>query len=82
MSVRGNFRSGKCHSRNCLSGKCPFGELTVWEIVFWGTIRRENDFEELTEYQINNSGVLNQDFGMFSQPENSIQTMKNNKKLA
>ena len=77
MSARGNFRSGKCHSRNCSSGKCPSGELTVR-----GTVPRGNVFEELTKYQINKSGVLNQDFGMFSQPKNSIQTMKNNKKLA
>ena len=79
--VRGNVRSGKCHSRNYSSGKCPFGELTVRETVLWGTIHQGNVFEELTKYQINKSGVLNRDFGMFSQPENSIQTMKNNKKL-
>ena len=36
---------------------------------------------DLSAYQINNSGVLNQDFGMFTQPKNLIQTMKNNKKL-
>ena len=80
MSVRGNFRLGKCHSRNCSSGENPFRELTVRGTVLWGTIRRGNVFEELTGFQINNSGVLNQDFRNFSQPENSIETKKNNKK--
>ena len=76
MPIRGNARSGKCHSWNCPSGKCPFGELSVGEKSVG-----EMTVGDLSAYQINNSGVLNQDFGMFTQPKNLIQTMKNNKKL-
>ena len=58
MSVRGNFCSEKCHSRNCPSGKCTFGELSVRGTVLRETLGKLKDSHEtILIYSIRRSGL-------------------------